>query len=159
MFVRYDIEPPSGGEFWDRANVGVVNGAMNELDKATQQNTSLVGELSRSADALRTMVVAYADVLDGELEPTGPREGFDSGDPQTSTVVFFEGHGVSVGVWECTPGGWAIVDRPTTETMLLLSGTVTITATGHFELSPTWTASGGTANRMTSPTIVPSSSR
>ncbi|WP_158218439.1 methyl-accepting chemotaxis protein [Roseateles puraquae] len=35
------------------AGVGVVNGAMNELDKATQQNTSLVGELSRSADALR----------------------------------------------------------------------------------------------------------
>ncbi len=33
--------------------VGVVNGAMSELDKATQQNTSLVGELSRSADALR----------------------------------------------------------------------------------------------------------
>jgi methyl-accepting chemotaxis protein len=33
--------------------VGVVNGAMNELDKATQQNTSLVDELSRSADALR----------------------------------------------------------------------------------------------------------
>ncbi|MFN3861213.1 MAG: methyl-accepting chemotaxis protein [Roseateles sp.] len=33
--------------------VGVVNAAMNELDKATQQNTSLVGELSRSADALR----------------------------------------------------------------------------------------------------------
>ncbi|PZP32043.1 MAG: methyl-accepting chemotaxis protein [Roseateles depolymerans] len=34
--------------------VGVVNGAMNELDKATQQNTSLVDELSRSADALRS---------------------------------------------------------------------------------------------------------
>ncbi|WP_458232173.1 methyl-accepting chemotaxis protein [Roseateles sp. P5_E8] len=33
--------------------VGVVNGAMNELDKATQQNTTLVGDLSRSADALR----------------------------------------------------------------------------------------------------------
>ena len=33
--------------------VTVVNGAMSELDKATQQNTSLVGELSRSADALR----------------------------------------------------------------------------------------------------------
>ena len=79
------------------------------------------------ADALRTMVVAYADVLDGALEPTGPREGFDSGDPQTGTIVFFDGHGVSVGVWECTPGGWAIVDRQTTETMLLLGGTVTIT--------------------------------
>jgi methyl-accepting chemotaxis protein len=33
--------------------VTVVNGAMSELDKATQQNSSLVGELSRSADALR----------------------------------------------------------------------------------------------------------
>ena len=33
--------------------VGVVNGAMNELDRATQQNTTLVGDLSRSADALR----------------------------------------------------------------------------------------------------------
>ena len=79
------------------------------------------------ADALRTMVVAYSDVLDGELAPTGPREGSDSGDPQTATIVFFEGHGVSVGVWECTPGGWAIVDRPNTETMMLLAGTVRIT--------------------------------
>ena len=78
-------------------------------------------------ERLRTMVVAYADVLDGELEPWGPRAGFDSGDPQTSGVVFFEGHGVSVGVWECTPGGWPIVDRPDTETMLLLAGRVTIT--------------------------------
>jgi methyl-accepting chemotaxis protein len=33
--------------------VGVVNGAMSELDRATQQNTTLVGDLSRSADALR----------------------------------------------------------------------------------------------------------
>lgn len=78
-------------------------------------------------EALRTMVVAYADVLDGELEPLGPRAGFDSGDPQTSGITFFSGHGVEVGVWECTPGGWPIVDRPTTETMLLLAGTTTIT--------------------------------
>jgi hypothetical protein len=31
----------------------VDNIAMNELDRATQQNTTLVGDLSRSADALR----------------------------------------------------------------------------------------------------------
>ena len=81
-----------------------------------------------SPDLLRTMVVAYGDVLDGALEPWGPRAaGFDSGDPQTSGISFFEGHGVSVGVWECTPGGWAIVDRPDTETMMLLAGVVTIT--------------------------------
>ena len=82
------------------------------------------------AEQLRTMVVAYADVLGGALEPTGPRTGFDSGDPQTSTIVFFEGHGVTVGVWECTPGGWTIADRPDTETMLLLRGAVTITPLG-----------------------------
>lgn len=77
--------------------------------------------------ALRTMVVAYADVLDGELEPTGPRVGADAGDPQTSGLVLFAGHGTEVGIWECTPGGWNIVDRPTTETMLLLDGVVRIT--------------------------------
>jgi hypothetical protein len=78
-------------------------------------------------DELRTMVVAYGDVLDGALEPLGPRVGFDSGDPQTSGISFFEGHGVSVGVWECTPGGWTIVDRPNTETMMLLGGVARIT--------------------------------
>lgn len=78
-------------------------------------------------DELRTMVVAYGEVLDGALESWGPRAGADAGDPQTSGVSFFEGHGVSVGVWECTPGGWAILDRPDTETMLLLGGAVTIT--------------------------------
>lgn len=79
------------------------------------------------ADALRTMVVAYADVLDGALEPTGVRAGADSGDPRTSGIVFFSGHGVEVGVWECTPGGWPIHERPNTETMLLLAGTARIT--------------------------------
>jgi len=31
-------------------------------------------------------------------------------------------------VWECTPGGWAIVDRTNTETMMLLGGRVRIHA-------------------------------
>ncbi len=81
-------------------------------------------------DELRTMVVAYSDVLDGELEPWGPRAGADAGDPQTSGITFFSGHGVDVGVWECTPGGWAIEDRADTETMLLLGGRVRITPAG-----------------------------
>ena len=34
---------------------------------------------------------------------------------------------MSVGVWECTPGGWAIVNRQNTETMMLLDGLVRIT--------------------------------
>ena len=77
---------------------------------------------------LRTMVVAYADVLDGALEPLGPR----AAEPTAATPgrrgsSFFEGHGVSVGVWECTPGGWSITDRGDTGTMLPLAGAVTIT--------------------------------
>lgn len=80
-----------------------------------------------SPDELRTMVVAYGEVLDGALEPWGVRGGADTGDPQTSGITFFEGHGVTVGVWECTPGGWTILDRTDTETMLLLAGAVTIT--------------------------------
>ncbi len=82
---------------------------------------------SSSAELLRTMVVAHANVSDVALEPAGPRVGADSGDPQMAATVFFSGHGVEVGVWECTAGGWAIVDRPTTETMMLLRGTATIT--------------------------------
>lgn len=80
---------------------------------------------------LAAMVVARAETLRGELEPWGPRVGFDAGDPQTSGVELFSGHGVEVGVWECTPGGWAIEDRPDTESMLLLRGRVRITALGQ----------------------------
>ncbi|MBV8659050.1 MAG: methyl-accepting chemotaxis protein, partial [Burkholderiales bacterium] len=36
------------------AGVTVVNSAMTELDRATQQNTTLVDDLSRSTDALKT---------------------------------------------------------------------------------------------------------
>jgi uncharacterized protein len=86
----------------------------------------MASDLTES-EALRTMVVAYGDALDGALEPIGPRVGSDSGDPQASGVTFFSGHGVDVGVWECTPGGWAIHDRTDTETMMLLAGAVTIT--------------------------------
>ena len=76
---------------------------------------------------LTTMVVAYAETLDAALEPWGPRVGFDSGDPQTSGITFFDAGGVSVGVWECTPGGWTITNRPDTETMMVLDGRVRIT--------------------------------
>lgn len=71
-------------------------------------------------ELLSKMVVAHAGSLDGALEPWGLREGADTGDPQTSGITVFEGHGVRVGVWECTPGGWVIEDRPDTETMQVL---------------------------------------
>lgn len=35
--------------------------------------------------------------------------------------------GVDTGIWECTPGGWAITDRPDTEVVHILTGKATIT--------------------------------
>ena len=37
---------------------------------------------------------------------------------------------VEVGVWACTPGGWAITDRPDTETVQILSGRARLTDAG-----------------------------
>ncbi len=45
------------------SGVGVVNQAMNELDKTTQQNTTLVDELSRSTDALKTSSSRLLDAV------------------------------------------------------------------------------------------------
>lgn len=68
-----------------------------------------------------------APELDGPLEAWGPRLGADVGDPQTSGKVLFEADGVQVGVWECTPGGWAIEDRPDHETVRILAGRARLT--------------------------------
>ncbi|MEO8106138.1 MAG: cupin domain-containing protein [Actinomycetes bacterium] len=65
--------------------------------------------------------------LTAELEDWGPREGADSGQPQMSGRIFFEGGGVQVGVWECTPGGWAIENRPDHETVQILAGRARLT--------------------------------
>jgi len=37
---------------------------------------------------------------------------------------------VQVGLWECTPGGWTITDRPDTETVRILSGRARLTDAG-----------------------------
>lgn len=89
-----------------------------------------MSDIAEAERLLRTMAVALADAVRGDLPPTGPRVGADSGDPQTATLTVFEGHGVEVCVWTCTPGGWLITDRPTTEAMLLLEGAATITPVG-----------------------------
>ena len=65
--------------------------------------------------------------LFGDLPATGPRAGADRGEPQTRTRVLFDHGPVNCGVWECTPGGWAIEDRPNTEIVHILLGAATIT--------------------------------
>jgi uncharacterized cupin superfamily protein len=65
--------------------------------------------------------------LTAELEDWGPRVGADSGEPTTSGRVLYEGNGIQVGIWECTPGGWAIKDRPDHETVQILAGRARLT--------------------------------
>ena len=73
-----------------------------------------------------SLAVSAAD-LEGPLPSTGARAGADRGEPQTSTLVVHDAPPVQVGVWECTPGGWSIDDRPNTEIVHVLSGRATIT--------------------------------
>jgi uncharacterized cupin superfamily protein len=82
--------------------------------------------------------VHQPDVATRALEPKGRRPGADSGDPQISSVSFDTPGDVRVGIWECEPGGWPVVNRPDTETCYILSGRATIidAATGEcYEVS------------------------
>lgn len=73
------------------------------------------------------LVANSAADLDADLEDWGPRTGADSGDPQTAGRVFYDGNGIQVGLWQCTPGGWSIQDRPDHETVQILSGRARLT--------------------------------
>lgn len=64
---------------------------------------------------------------DMPLTPSGQRAGADSGDPQVSVAEIFNDGKSQAGVWQCTPGGWSVNDRPDTETATILSGKGVIT--------------------------------
>ena len=79
--------------------------------------------------AVTRAISVSAEFLGAGLEPYGPRVGADVGAPETSgRVLHTSADGrIEVGIWECTPGGWAIEDRPNTETVTILRGRATIT--------------------------------
>jgi uncharacterized protein len=75
---------------------------------------------------IAAFVVAGADTA---LEPIGRRAEADSGDPQVSQATLYEGPDGSpqVGIWQCTPGGWAIKDRADTEILYVVAGRAVLT--------------------------------
>jgi len=80
-----------------------------------------------------TMTVVSLDNARAQtLRPSGQRAGADSGDPQVAVAEFAEQAGGSIGIWECQPGGWPVVDRADTEIAVILGGRARITdeATG-----------------------------
>ena len=72
-------------------------------------------------------IPTISSAVDAVLEPSGPREGFDKGNPQTSLQILQDADGVEVGIWECTPGGWQILNRVDTETIMIVSGKAVLT--------------------------------
>jgi len=87
--------------------------------------TDTLAEMTSATHA----VSRSADTLAEALESYGPRVGADVGSPHTSGRVLHTSSdgSIEVGIWECTPGGWAIENRPNTETVMILRGRATIT--------------------------------
>jgi uncharacterized cupin superfamily protein len=86
--------------------------------------------MTDATELLATIVVAREAELNADLELKGLRPGHDNGSPMVRSAQFYSAGGTRVGVWECTPGGWHIQNRPDTETMLLLKGHVRMTTDG-----------------------------
>ena len=61
------------------------------------------------------------------LNPAGQRAGADKGDPQIAIQKLAPEAVGSLGVWECQPGGWPVVNRPDTEFTYILSGRAVLT--------------------------------
>ncbi|WP_226534234.1 cupin domain-containing protein [Microbacterium paraoxydans] len=74
-----------------------------------------------------TLTRVALSTVDGELKPAGQRAGADSGDPQLRTLALPTGSDAAIGVWECEPGGWEVLNRPNTETFTVLSGSAVLT--------------------------------
>lgn len=78
------------------------------------------------------MSVLKKNDVDGGLRAAGVRPGADSGNPTISVQTIAPESGSNIGVWECQPGGWPVLNRTDTEVCYILSGTAHITddATG-----------------------------
>lgn len=71
--------------------------------------------------------------VEGNLPTAGLRPGADSGNPTISVRTLAPETGSNIGVWECEPGGWPVINRTDTEVCYILAGTAKITddATGE----------------------------
>jgi len=82
---------------------------------------------------MNVKIPSIAGATSMDLKHVGQRDGADQGDPQVSAHVIFNDGSIHVGVWECEPGGWPIVDRTDCETATIVSGKGVITDAGGAE--------------------------
>lgn len=78
------------------------------------------------------VIVKAAELGSTALPAAGQRAGADSGDPQLGLQMLAPEARGSLGIWECQPGGWPVLNRPDTEFTYILSGRARLTdeATG-----------------------------
>lgn len=81
---------------------------------------------------MTSMVIVKAAEISAALPAAGQRAGADSGDPRLGMQLLAPEARGSTGIWECTPGGWLVVNRPDTEFTYIISGRARLTdeATG-----------------------------
>lgn len=75
----------------------------------------------------RMTIVTQDEIATAPLTPAGQRSGADSGDPQLAVLSLAPEAAGRLGIWECKPGGWPVVDRTDTEVAFILSGNATLT--------------------------------
>lgn len=72
-------------------------------------------------------IVKKSTIESGELTPAGQRPGADSGDPQLRVMKLAPEAAGNLGIWECQPGGWPVVNRQDTEFTYIISGLAVLT--------------------------------
>jgi uncharacterized cupin superfamily protein len=78
------------------------------------------------------VIVKKSEIAAATLPAAGQRAGADSGDPQLGVQPLAPDARGNLGIWECQPGGWPVVNRPDTEFTYIVAGRATLTddATG-----------------------------
>lgn len=72
-------------------------------------------------------IVKSSEISALALTPAGQRAGADNGDPQIAIQTLAPDAVGNLGIWECKPGGWPVVNRPDTEFTYIISGRALLT--------------------------------
>lgn len=79
-------------------------------------------------------ILKHATLQIMPLNPAGQRAGADKGDPQLGVQTLAPDAVGNLGVWECQPGGWPVVERPDTEFTYIISGKALLTDSASGEV-------------------------
>lgn len=79
-------------------------------------------------------IIKHASIQSLPLKPAGQRAGADKGDPQIAIQTLAPEAVGNLGIWECQPGGWPVIERPDTEFTYIISGKALLTDSSNGEV-------------------------